>query len=335
MKALLTGASGFIGGNLARELVRGGYSVRALIRHGANRRHLADLDLELVEGDLLDQASLQRAIRGCGVVFHAAALYTFWAPDPNLIYRTNVEGTQNLLAASLSAGIQRLVFTSSESTIGIRGGMPGTEKDEARLDELPGQYKKSKLLAERAALEYCRRGLPVIVVNPTMPIGPGDVKPTPTGQMVVDFLSGRMPATFRTGMNVVDVADVAAGHLLALERGRPGERYILGNRNVSFHDILRILSGITGLPCPRFELPPWVALGAAWVSEFISGTLLRRQPRIAVSAVHAAMKIRHFDCSKALRELSLPQSPIEGAFQRAVSWFWDNGYVKPRPGSAH
>jgi dihydroflavonol-4-reductase len=331
MKALLTGASGFIGGNLARELVRGGYSVRALIRPGANCRYLADLDLEVAGGDLLDRESLQRAVRGCDVVFHAAALYTFYTPDPKLIYKTNVEGTENLLAACLSAGVQRVVFTSSESTIGIREGRLGSEEGVAELDELPGHYKKSKLLAERAALEYCRRGLPVIVVNPTTPIGPGDVKPTPTGQMVVDFLNGKMPASFRTGMNVVDVADVAAGHLLALERGRPGERYILGNRNMSFHDILQILSAMTGLPCPRFELPPWAALGAAWVSELVSGTLLRRPPRIPLSAVHAALKIRHFDCGKALRELSLPQSPIEGAFQKAVTWFRDNGYVRSRP----
>ncbi len=328
MKVLVTGATGFIGGNLTRELVRRDYQVRALVRRGSNRGYVEGLGVEFVEGDLLDRESLDRALQGCRAVFHVAAFYSFWVPDPREVYRINVESTRSLLAAAMSRGVEKAVFTSSESTIGIGDGGIGTEAGEADLDELPGHYKKSKLMAEREALGFNARGLPVVVVNPTMPFGPGDVKPTPTGQVIIDFLKRKMPASFRTGMNVIDVRDVAAGHVGALEKGIPGERYILGHRNIWFKEIFEMLSKITGLRAPSIEMPAWVALTAGAFSEFFSGTLARRAPRVPLSSVKAALKVRHFDCSKAVRVLSLPQTPIETALADAVQWFRTQGYVK-------
>jgi len=243
-----------------------------------------------------------------------------------------VGGTENILAAAGNAGLQKIVYTSTESTIGICTGIDGhalgTEETQSSLDSLAGHYKKSKLLAERLVQEMSLQGLPVTIVNPTMPMGPWDIKPTPTGQVVVDFLNRRMPAYVNTGLNVVDVGDVANGHILALEKGRVGERYILGNRNLTLRDILGILEQITGLRAPNVRIPLWLALGAGVVDEFVEGKLLRRHPRIPIAAVRTARKVRHFDCSKAIRELGLPQTPIEEALSRAVSWFRQNEYIR-------
>jgi dihydroflavonol-4-reductase len=328
MKVLVTGATGFIGGNLVRKLRERGYAVRALVRPSSNRVLLRGLDIEEVPGDLLEPPSLDEALRGCEALFHAAAQYTFWAPHPETIYLANVVGTVNVLTAARRAGTRKVVYTSTEATVGMEGREPATEALTAAFEELPGHYKRSKLLAERVARWMCREGLPLVVVNPTMPIGPGDLKPTPTGKVIVDFLNRRMPAFVRTGMNVVDVEDVAEGHILALERGQIGQRYILGNRNVTFREILMILERITGLSAPRVRLPLFAAMGAAFVDELISGMLLRRPPRIPISAVQASRKVRHFDCSRAVRELGMPQNPIEKSFERAVRWFRDNGYVR-------
>jgi dihydroflavonol-4-reductase len=328
MKALVTGATGFIGSNLVRQLLKQGYQVKALVRNGSSHRNIRDLDIELAYGDLLDRASLDRAIDGCEVLFHLAAAYTFWSADPKTIYQVNVQGTENVLTAARDRGVNKIVYTSTESTIGITDCSPGTEATVADPDEVPGHYKKSKCLAERLALNMCQEGLPLVVVNPTMPVGPGDIKPTPTGQMIVDFLNRRMPACVTTGLNVVDVEDVAKGHILALERGRIGERYILGNRNLTFREILDILEQITGIPASRLNIPIWLALGTAYIDEFVSGKILRRHPRIPVAAVKAAGKFRHFDCAKAIRELGLPQTPVEESFVKAVRWFQQNGYVK-------
>ena len=328
MKALVTGATGFIGGNLVRELLKQGFRVRALARKDSSRRNITDLEIDVAIGDLRDRTSLDRALEGCDVLFHVAAAYTFWTPDPTAIYETNVGGTENILAAARNAGIQKIVYTSTESTIGIEGHNVGSEETEATLDSLSGHYKKSKLLAERLALEMCQEGLPLTVVNPTMPVGPWDAKPTPSGQIVVDFLNGRMPAYVNTGLNVVDVGDVAKGHILALEKGRIGERYILGNKNMTLRELLGALETITGIKAPNVRIPIWLALGAAYVDEFVRGKLLKRPPRIPVSAVRTARKFRHFDCAKSIRELGLPQTPIEESLSRAVSWFRQNGYVR-------
>ncbi len=328
MKALVTGATGFIGGNVAAALLRRGYEVRALVRKGCNRKAIAGLALETAEGDLLDRGSLARAVSGCDYLFHVAACYTFWARDPRGIYEANVEGTRNVLDAAREAGLRKVVFTSSESTVGIeRDGALGTEERVVDPRYLFGDYKKSKYLAERLALEVGRQGLPVVVVNPTTPVGRGDVKPTPTGRIIVDHLNRQIPAYVNTGLNLVDVEDVAQGHVLALEKGRAGERYILGNRNLTLREILDLLAGITGLPAPRLRLPLWLALGAGYISQFVADRVTGRPPRVPLAAVKVARHFRYFDCSKAVSELGLPQTPVEQALERAVRWFTDNGYV--------
>ncbi|MBI4285989.1 MAG: NAD-dependent epimerase/dehydratase family protein [Chloroflexi bacterium] len=327
MKALVTGATGFIGGNLVRELLKQGYRVRALVRRESNRRNVEGLALEVAIGDLRDRASLEAALEGCDVLFHVAAAYTFWSPEPASIYETNVKGTENILLAARNKGIKKIIYTSTESTIGTVNGCPGNEAVPTSLDRLPGHYKRSKYLAEKLAMQMCQEGLPLVVVNPTMPIGPWDVKPTPTGRVIVDFLSGRMPACVNTGLNVVAVEDVARGHILALEKGQTGERYILGNRNLTLREIFAILERTTGVRAPRFDIPLWLASGAAYIDGFVSGKVLRRPPRVPLEAVRAACKFRHFDCSKAVRELGFSPTPVEEAFDRAVRWFRQNGYV--------
>jgi len=282
-----------------------------------------------VFGDLSDSRfDFRGATQGCEALFHTAAVYSFWTPDSRRVFETNVNGTERLLTAALENGVKKVVYTSTESTVGMDKDGLGREGVVIDRSKLHGQYKRTKHLAEANVLEMCRdKGLPVVIVNPTMPIGAHDIKPTPTGQVIVDFLNHRMPAYVDTGMNVVDVGDVAVGHVLALEKGRVGERYILGNQNVSFRDMLGILENVTGIKAPRFNMPVWVALGAACTDEFISGRVLRRSPRIQIAAVRAAAKRRFHDCSKAVTELGLPQSPVEGAFGKAVRWFQENGYV--------
>ncbi len=336
-KALVTGATGFIGHNIVRELRRDGIPVRALVRRGSDTRFLEPLGVEFAIGDLLDAASLMRAARGCTVLFHAAALYTFWSPDDSLIYRTNVQGTENILSAAREAGLRKAVFTSSEAAIGMEEGCAaGNERMEASLDHLKGAYKRSKLLAERVALRMNGPAMPVVVVNPTLPIGAWDVKPTPTGRIVTDYLNGRMFACLHTGLNVVDVGDVARGHILAMQKGEGGRRYLLGNRNLTLREILGILERISGIPAPRFSIPYGLALGAGWADEWLEGRLLGRSPRIPLAAVQASRRFRHFDCSRAVQELGLPQTPVETAFRKAVRWFIENGYItKPlRTGAA-
>lgn len=328
MKALVTGTTGFVGGNLVRELLKQGFRVKALVRKESNRKNIEGLDIELALGDLRDRASLERGLEGCEVLFHVAASYSFWVPDPKAIYDTNVQGTSNMLTAALEKGIEKVVYTSTESTIGIAENRSlGTEEMEINPSDLAGHYKKSKHIAEGLALKMCRDGLPLVVVNPTTTVGPLDIKPSPTGQFIVDFLNRRMPAYVNTGLNVVDVEDVAKGHILALERGRVGERYILGNKNLTFKEILAILEQITRIKAPRLRIPIWLALGAAHIDEFVSGKLVKRYPRVPVAGVKAARKFRYFDCSKAVRELGLPQTPVEEALEKAVRWFRQNGYT--------
>jgi len=330
MKALVTGATGFVGGNLVRELLKQGFQVKALVRKSSNRANIDGLPVEIALGDLMDRASLDRAVAGCDALFHVAACYSFWTPHPSVVYDTNVQGTENILTAAGDTGIPKIVYTSTESTIGIEGHSLGTEEHTATLTSLSGHYKKSKLLAEQLVLKMATQGLPVTIVNPTMPIGSWDINPTPSGRVVVDFLNGRMPAYVNTGLNVVDVEDVAKGHILALERGRMGERYILGNRNLTLRDILGVLEAITGIRASNVRIPIWLALGAAYVDEMVRGNIFHRPPRIPISAVKTARKIRHFDCSKAVQELGLAQTPTEESLRKAVSWFREHGYIRRR-----
>jgi len=328
MKALVTGATGFIGSNLVRELLAQGHRVRALVRTGSNQKAVEGLDIEMVNGDLSDAELLRRALDGCDALFHVAAAYAFWTPHPEQVYQTNVAGTENVLRAAMAAGTPKVVYTSTEGTIGMSANGLGSEDRAMALADLHGAYKRSKFLAEQAAVGYCREGLPLVIVNPTMPVGPYDVKPTPTGQTIVDFLNHRMPAYVNTGMNVVDVQDVARGHILACEKGKCGERYLLGNRNLTYQQMLGLLADVTGKKAPRFRLPLWCALGAACADELVRGRLLGKTPRIPIAAVRAAGKFRFHDCSKAVRELGLPQSPIEGALAKACAWFRQNGYAR-------
>lgn len=327
-KVLVTGATGFIGSNVARLLSERGEPVRALVRSTSDRRNLAGLDVELVVGDLRDPEAVERAVRGCRRVFHVGADYRFWARDPAEIYRSNVEGTIHVMEACLAAGVERVVYTSTVGTIGLAAlPAPCDETTPLLEGQLTSHYKRSKLEAEKAALAYAARGLPVVVVNPSAPVGPWDAKPTPTGQLIVDFARGKLPAIVDTGLNIVHVRDVAEGHLLAAERGRVGERYILGHRNMTLAEIVAELAEITGLPAPRLRLPYAVAWAAGAVSTAISTWITHRPPAIALEAVRMARRRMFFDPEKAVRELGLPQTPVRVAFQDAVAWFAENGLI--------
>jgi dihydroflavonol-4-reductase len=325
---LVTGGTGFIGSHVVRILLHRGRSVRCLLRPTSPRRNVEGLAVELVEGDLRDPASLGAALQGIDVVYHCAADYRLWTRDPQELYRTNVAGTDNLLKAASDAGARQVVYTSSVGALGLTAdGVPADETTPVRPEAVVGHYKRSKYEAERVALGWAARGLPVVIVNPSTPIGEGEVRPTPTGQIIVDFLNGRMPAYVDTGLNVIDVRDVAVGHLLAAEKGRSGERYILGHSNMTLLDLLELIGRLTGRPASRVRLPHAVPLAVAAFDTTLA-RLRRRPPRVSLEAVRMSRHRMYFDASKAVRELGLPQSPIEAAAARAVAWFRDNGYLK-------
>lgn len=327
--ALVTGGTGFVGANLVRELLVEGARVRVLARPGGDRRALAGLAVDVVEGDLTDPTSLRGAVAGVTTLYHVAADYRLWAPDPRVLYRTNVDGTRAILETAGEAGVRRIVYTSTVGALGIpKDGTPGTEETPVSLADMVGPYKVSKFLAEQAALELARRGLPVVIVNPSAPVGAWDVKPTPTGQMIVDFLHGRMFASLDTGLNLVHVRDVARGHLLAAARGRAGDRYILGHRNLSLSEIFKNLADLTGLAPPRFRIPYAVAWMAA-VGMEVAARLTRRTPRVSLTAVRMARKHMYFSPAKAVRELGLPQTDVREALADAVDWFVAHGYARP------
>ena len=334
MLTLVTGATGFIGGNLARELCRREYQVRALVRPGSNTLTIKDKAVETVPGDILDRESLTRAMKGCQTVYHCAAAYTYWAKDPAIIHRTNVEGTANVLEAARQAQVDRVVYTSTVSTMGcppdVLDGALADEDTPLEPDHLVGNYKKSKYQAEQVALTMATQGLPVVVVNPTFPVGPWDVKPTPSGRLVLDFLLGRIPTYVATGMNLVDVEDVAAGHILAMEKGTPGERYVLGNQNVTLKGILDMLQGLTGRPAPRWRTPLWLAIGAAYLDNLVEDKLLHREPRMPLEGLKVSKTPMYVNCRKAVEELGQPQRPVEDALEKAVRWFNDYGYTNGR-----
>jgi dihydroflavonol-4-reductase len=326
-RSLVTGASGFVGANVVRVLLERGEDVRVLVRDGTNRANLDDLPVEAAVGDLRDPEAVRRAVRGCRRVFHVAADYRFWARDHRELYASNVQGTINVMEACLAEGVERVVHTSTVGTIGLAAlPTPCDEETPIAPGQLTSHYKRSKLEAERAALSYVARGLGVVVVNPSAPIGAHDVKPTPTGQVLVDFANGKLPAFVDTGLNVVHVRDVAEGHWLAAERGRVGERYILGHRDMTLAEIFAELGAIIGRPPPRVRLPYFVAYAAGAISTGLAA-LTRRPPAIALEAVRMSRRRMFFHPGKAVRELGLPQTPVRSAFEDALAWFAQRGYI--------
>jgi len=331
MRVLVTGATGFIGSHVARKLVEEGFEVVALARPQSNTRNLDGCKVRICYGDLKNKQSLEDALKGCRALFHVAASYSLWSPDPKQVYAVNVEGTVNIMEAAVAQGCQKIVYTSSESTIAIpKGSGLGTEGAINSPQDVYGHYKRSKVLAEMEVARLCSRGWPITIVNPTTPIGERDIKPTPTGRIVLDFLNGAMPAYINTGLNVVDVEDVARGHVLALEKGKVGQNYILGNKNMSLAEILGLIAKLAKKKPPRFCIPFWAAFSAACVDELVRGRILKRCPRIPLAAVKTARKFRYFDCSKAKNELGFAPGPIEDAFSKSISWFIKEGYVNHR-----
>ncbi len=331
MKAFVTGATGFVGSHVARELANQGADLRLLVRASSPTRNIDGLHAERVVGDLRESGSLRTAIAGCDVVFHVAADYRLWtrdAADMQSMYRSNVEGTRALIDAARQAGVRRIVYCSSVATMGFTGnGHPADENSPVRLQDMIGHYKRSKFIAEQVAIEAGKSGGDVVVVNPTTPVGEGDVKPTPTGRIILDFLKRKFPAYVDTGLNLVDVRQVARGHIAALEKATPGERYILGGQNLTLKQILDKLAAITGLAAPRIRLPYVFALAAGAGDTFVSGRLLHREPRVTLDAVRMGRKKMWVSSEKAQRELGWSIVAVDDALRRAAEWFQANGYV--------
>jgi dihydroflavonol-4-reductase len=328
MLAFVTGATGFLGSHVARALADQGADLRLLVRSTSNLKNLAGLKAETVTGDLRDAASLEKAMAGCETVFHVAADYRLWVRDPNEMYRSNVEGTRALLEAARKNGVRRVVYTSSVATIGFTGnGFPADEDFPVSIADMIGHYKRSKFMAEQIALEAGRHGMHVVTVNPTTPIGEGDVKPTPTGRIVLDFMKRKFPAYVETGLNLVDVRECAKGHVAALEKGKSGERYILGGEDLTLKQILDKLGEITGLPSPTIKLPYIFAFATGVIDEVVTGRLLKREPRATIDTVRMGKKKMFASSDKAKRELGWRIVPVDSALRRAVEWFKANGYV--------
>ncbi len=328
MRALVTGGTGFVGCHLVRALGAQGTEVRCLVRAESPRDNLAGLDVELAVGDLRDPASLKSAVAGCQVVYHCAADYRLYVRRPAEMYAANVDGTDNLLRAAADAAVERVIYTSTVGALGLKpGGVPADETTETSLKQLISPYKRSKFLAEQAALAWAGRGLPVVIVSPSTPIGERDIKPTDTGRMIVDFLNGKIPAYVDSGLNLIDVRDVAQGHLLAAHKGKIGERYILGHQNCELREIFAQLARLTGLPQPRIQLPHALPIAFAAVDTLLA-RLLDREPRVAYDAARLSRYKMFFDPGKAVRELGLPQTPIVQPLRRAVLWFQEHGYVR-------
>ncbi|HVH87652.1 MAG TPA: hopanoid-associated sugar epimerase [Terriglobales bacterium] len=329
MKAFVTGATGFVGSHIAELLQQQGAELRLLVRPGSRTDNIEFLRADRIEGDLRSFESLRRGISGCDVVFHAAADYRLWVRHPDEMYRANLDGTLAVMDAARQTKVKRVVYTSSVATMGfLSDGTVVDEDTPVDLSHMIGHYKKSKFMAEQAALAAGRAGAPVVVVNPTTPIGERDIKPTPTGRIIVDFLNRNFPAYVDTGLNLADVKEVARGHLLAMEKARPGERYILGGENLSLKQILDKLAATTGLPSPRVQVPHSVALGFAALDQFFTGVVRRKEPRATVEAVRMGRKKMFASSAKAERELGYRSLPVEDALRRACAWFVQHGYVR-------
>ncbi len=328
MLTFLTGATGFVGSHVARALAENGASLRLLVRANSNTKNIDDLNADRVTGDLRAPASLEKGIAGCDVIFHVAADYRLWVRDPEEMFRANVEGTRAILDAARKNKVRRVVYTSSVATMGFtRNGAPATEDSPVSLANMIGPYKRSKFQAEQVAIEAARSGLHVVIVNPTTPIGERDLKPTPTGRIVVDFLKKKFPAYVDTGLNLVDATECARGHIAALEKGRSGERYILGGENLTLKQILDKLAAITGLPSPKIRVPYVLALATGIVDEIVTGRIRGREPRATIDAVRMGRKKMFVSPAKAELELGWKIVPVDDALQRAVAWFRENGYA--------
>jgi len=325
---LVTGASGFLGSHVARELVSRGEDVRVLMRPSSTNRAISDLSLEYVTGDLRDPASLDRAVTGVQYIFHVAADYRLWAKKSRDIYESNVEGTKNLLAAAKrnAKTLERFIYTSTVATIAVDRPQMPNESTDAKLEEMVGHYKRSKWMAEQEVLQAAKQGFPAVVAMPTTPIGPGDWKPTPTGKIILDFLNGKMPGYVATGLNFVGVEECASGHLLVAEKGKIGERYLLGGENLTLKQLLDALAKITGLAAPSLKIPHGLALGVAYVNTAFS-RLLGKEPQIPVEGVKIARHMMFVDASRAQREWGFQPGSVKAALERAVRWYVDNGYV--------
>lgn len=328
MIAFVTGATGFLGSHVARVLAEQGADLRLLVRARSNTRNIDDLKADRVFGDLRDPASLEKGIAGCDAVFHVAADYRLWVRDPDEMYRSNVEGTRAILSAARKNNVRRVVYTSSVATMGFTSnGQPANEDSPVSLEKMIGPYKRSKFMAEQVAIEAARAGQEVVIVNPTTPVGERDIKPTPTGRIVVDFLKRKFPAYVDTGLNLVDATECARGHIVAFERARSGERYILGGENLTLKQILDKLGGITGLPSPTIRVPYVMALATGVVDEVITGRIRGKEPRATIDAVRMGRKKMFVSSAKAELELGWRCMPVENALRRAVEWFQENGYA--------
>ena len=328
MKTVVTGATGFLGAHIVRQLLQDGAEVRVLVRKGADLRNLAGLDVEIAVGDLLDKGSLAAAVKECDRLFHAAADYRLWTHNPEAMYAANVEGTRNILQAAADAGMAKVVYTSTVGTLGNHGdGTPGDEETPVSLADMVGDYKKSKYLAEQVAVDFAQNGLPLVIVNPSTPVGPLDIKPTPTGKLIVDFVSGKMPAYLDTGLNIVSAAECARGHILAADRGRIGRKYVLGGEDLHLSQILAILAEIASIPAPRWRLPYRPVLLAAHINGLLAA-ITGKEPLIPLAGVQMAKKLMFFSSKRANIELGYVTTSAYHPLKQAVEWFRTNGYIK-------
>ena len=331
MKTLVTGSTGFLGSSVLRELINDGREVKALIRKGTSKKNITGLDVEIAYGDLRDMESIRSALNGCDILYHVAAYYSLWDRNKQLSHEINVKGTRNILRAAKEKDLKKIVYTSTVGCIGLNEDTtPATENTFFNKNTLSNDYKKSKYQAEQVALEFARGGLPVVIVNPSTPVGPRDIKPTPTGKIILDFMNREMPAYIDTGLNLIDVKDCARGHILAELKGIPGDRYILGNQNMTLLEILITLEKITGLKAPRIKMPFWVALSAGWACEMVANHLTGKPPSIPLAGVKMAKYFMYFDSSKAVNKLGLAQNPVENALRKSVDWFKENNYLTTR-----
>ncbi len=331
MKTLITGANGFVGSAVMRHCLDAGHEVRVIVRSGSNRKNLQGLPIEIFEGDLHDKTSLKNALNNCNALFHVAADYRLWIPDPDNMYQTNVTGTQDLMLASADAGVEKIVYTSSVAVLGLNSdGTPANENTSVVVEDMIGHYKRSKYLAEQEVSKLVdENGLPAIVVNPSTPIGPRDIKPTPTGSIIIDTLNDRMPAYVDTGLNIAHVDDVAKGHLLAFEKGKIGERYILGGENLSLQTILGIICELVEKQPPKTRLPHNLIIPIAWCMERWAD-ISKNEPRATVDEIRMSKKLMYFSSDKAHRELGYESRPAKAAIRDAVEWFIENGYCQKK-----